>query len=84
MHPHTFQYFLFKGNGDLIKSIVVNLAIFTNSSSFMFTERESADTLWAGAYYKSPSLKLAIKILSPTQEVFHTMDQQLMLYIAIT
>ena len=63
-----------------MKAIVATVAIFTNSSSFTFTKGESAKTLWAGN-----KIDIEVKYyISPTQEVFHTMDQQLMLYIAIT
>ena len=48
MYLSTFQYAIFKGNGGLIKTIIANVAILTNRSSFTFTEGESANTIWAG------------------------------------
>ena len=63
-----------------MKAIIATVTIFTNSNYFKFTEGESAKTLWAGN-----KIDINVKyFISPTQEVFHMMDQQLMLYIAIT
>ena len=46
-----FQYnteYMFKGDKGPAKEIVANLAIYPNSSSFTFTNKENAYTLWAG------------------------------------
>ena len=64
-----------------MKKIVANLAILTNSSSFTFAKGENANTIWAGIIKEQRSLYNSDSL---TQEVLHMMDQQLMLYIAIT
>ena len=55
-HIHAAFNMLFEGNERLMQAIVATVAIFTKSSSFTFTKRESTKMLWAGNKIEEESL----------------------------